>query len=336
MISFLFCALAGCGKTGAPSVGETGPGETGPGETGADGETNDDEPGPLPEAAPACGKAAKPDGDQIVELTSGGMDRSVLVHVPPGYDPAVPAPLVLAYHFSGSTPASMSQLTALGPAADAAGVVLAYPVGHNGSFNAGKCCGKAWEDGIDDVAFTRDMIAAIADTHCVDMKRIYATGMSNGAMMAYRLACELSDTIAGIAPVAGALHVAEPCAPSRSIPVLAIHGTADTVIPYQGGQGQPPFPLSGDLMFGSVSDSISAFREANGCTDVVEEAYQKGNASCRLFTGCKGGGSVELCTIQDGGHTWPSGTFPPVLGETSMDLDASQAIMTFFHDHVAH
>jgi polyhydroxybutyrate depolymerase len=319
-MSFALYAVAGCGTVDGPFVPVVGPDETDPG-TGPD-------PGPTA----ACKGLQMPDGDQVIELTSGGVDRAVLVHMPPDYDPSVPVPLVMAYHFVGSAPASMSQLTGLNAAADAAGMLLAYPVGVNGSFNAGKCCGKAWEDGIDDVAFTREVLDSISNTYCVDATRVYAAGMSNGAMMAYRLGCELADRFAGVASVAGALHLDGSCAPSRPVPMLAVHGTADAVVPFEGGQGQPPFPVAGDFVFTSVADSVDVYRTANGCSDFVEETHHQGGASCRRFTTCESAAPVEICVLDGGGHTWPGGSFPDLLGETSMDLDASTKIMTFFRD----
>lgn len=312
--------LAGCGggETGSP-----GPGS----DTGSDIGS--------PGLGAGCGAPEKPAADQTISVTSGGEERFVVVHLPPGYDPSAPAPLVLAYSFEGGTPGAMNQGTGLNAAADAAGMVMAYPVGVEASFDAGKCCGKAWEEHVDDVAFTRDVLTKLGDTLCIDRTRVYATGMSVGAMMAYRLGCEMADRFAAIAPVAGAVHMDEACTPARPIPVLAIHGTADQTVPYEGGQGVPPLPITGDLMFASVEASLAPFLAASDCGDTTEQTYQNGDATCDAWSACATSAPIERCTIDGGGHTWPSGSIPAIFGATSKDLDASQRIMEFFSAHPA-
>lgn len=315
-------ALAGCFN---PDPETTNTGDPG-GSTGPGGTTS------SPDVV-GCGASEKPELDAQIKVTSGGAERDVVVHLPPEYDPSKPVPLVLAYHFVNGTPGTMDTATGLSKAADTAGMAIVYPVGTNGSFNAGKCCGKAWEEGIDDVTFTRDILSALEATYCIDKSRIYATGMSGGGMMAYRLACEMAGELAAVAPVAGALHMMEPCTPSRPIPILAIHGTADESVPFAGGEGQPPIPWTGDMMFASVEENVAAFRTANECADATTETYNKGDSACVAWTGCKADATVELCTIDGGGHTWPSGSFPSILGKTSTDLDASAHIMMFFSEH---
>lgn len=315
------CLLAACSRD-EPANGAGGKsGTTTTGTAGGD---------PGTPSGVGCGASEKPPADLTVPVTSGGAERFVVVHLPPAYDPSEPAPLVLAYHFQGSTPSTMNQATGLDEAADAAGMVIAYPVGLDASFNAGKCCGKSWENGVDDVAFTRDVLTVLDATLCIDRTRVYATGMSGGAMMAYRVGCELTDEIAGIAAVAGAVHTVNPCVPSRAIAALAIHGTADTFVPHDGGMGQPPIEVTGEMMFGSVAESLEPFRAAAGCADATEETYQQGDATCLRWSGCQSGAVVERCTIDGGGHTWPSGQLPPIFGATSTDLNASQKILEFF------
>lgn len=320
---FSICLLAGCSEsdpTGGDTTGDT---------TGGD--TTSTDTGPSPGAG--CGASEKPDADQTISVPAGGRERFVVVHVPPEYDPATPSPLVLAYAFEGGSPSSMNQATGLTAAADAAGMVIAYPVGVEASFDAGKCCGKAWEDKIDDVAFTRDVLDALDKALCIDGKRVYATGLSVGAMMAYRLACEMPDRLAAIAPVAGAVHTEEACAPAKAVPVLAIHGTADEAVPYDGGQGNPPLAVTGDMMFASVEASLAPFLAANGCGDATEQTFQQGDATCDAWSACADGAAVERCKIDGGGHTWPSGNMPDIFGPTSTDLDASTRIMEFFAAH---
>src|SRR5262249_33405984 len=154
---------------------------------------------------------------------------------------------------------------------------------------------------------------------CLDVDRIYATGMSNGGFMSHRLGCELANRIAAIAPVAGVLGVA--CSPSRPMPVMDFHGTADTLVPYNGGS---------QYGFASVPDTIAGWAQRNGCTDTPAVTFSKGDSSCQTYQKCQAGVTVTLCTVQDGGHTWPGGTPYPSLGKTTTDLSATDAMWEFF------
>jgi polyhydroxybutyrate depolymerase len=330
------CWLVGCGGDGSTaaegsgSPGDTGTGDEGSTETTGSGTTVTTRSQSV--LGPLCTGKPSHEGDSTFEVMSGGMTRSAVVHAPPGYDGKKPLPLVLAFHFANGSPALMAQATHLNEAADHAGALVVYPEGIGGAFNAGKCCGKAWEDKVNDLGFTRDLLDALAEEYCVDAGRVFVTGMANGAMMAYRLGCELAERFAGLSPVAGALHTVNPCLPYRALPVLHIHGTADTAVPYDGGEGQPAEPVAGDMMFPSVGESTAPWRAVNGCSDETELAYQKGDASCVVWKSCGSDDDsvVEVCTIDGGGATWPGGTMPAALGKTSQDLDASARIMEFF------
>jgi polyhydroxybutyrate depolymerase len=279
---------------------------------------------------PSCFGKSKQAGDRTVDLVWGGRKRSALVHAPSAYDPLSPTPLVLAYHFAGGNALWMEQATRLNDAADRARVIVAFPEGVDGSFNAGKCCGKAWEENVDDVGFARALIGQLSSDYCIDAGRVFATGMSNGGMMVYRLGCEMTDRLAGIAVVAATLHTADACRPSRSIPLLHIHGTADGSIPYDGGQGKPPLPTSGNFELASVESSVKVFRSIDGCSAEERPTYHRGDTTCVEWAKCAAGTRVELCTVEGGGHTWPGGFLPPMLGKTSQDLNASAEVMAFF------
>jgi polyhydroxybutyrate depolymerase len=238
--------------------------------------------------------------------------------------------------------------------ADDRGFIVVYPqglpLGVGPSWNAGGCCANNAED----VKFVRDLVKLLETKYCIDPKRVYATGLSNGAMLSYRLACEASDVFAAVAPVAGAVEV-QPCVPSRPVPILAFHGTGDTIVPFNGGKDG----LLHVLNFPPVSYSIDLWRNIDGCADspAPDDAstapmpadstpdggpteslftgstvvFQKGDATCHAWTGCKGGSEVELCTIVNGGHNWPGGSLP--VGKVSTDIDASSAIIDFFDKH---
>jgi polyhydroxybutyrate depolymerase len=180
-----------------------------------------------------CVGTAPPTGDVWMRVG----DRPVLLHVPEAYTPRKTMLVVNAHgYFESIVPqARRSNMNAL---ADEKGFLVLYPQGTGTlpSFNGGDCCGEAKWSGVDDVAFVRAALAHVGKRYCVDPKRVYATGFSNGALLTYELGCSMPDVFAAIAPVAGALGVAPPaCEPARPVPVWQAHGTADRIVPYDGG-----------------------------------------------------------------------------------------------------
>jgi polyhydroxybutyrate depolymerase len=251
---------------------------------------------------------------------SGGMQRAAHVHIPTGYDGTKPVPVLLNFHGRMTTASDQELISGTTPKADKAGFVVVYPSGIGETWNAGLCCGDAMSMNIDDVGFTRDLLDTLESKLCVDKKRVFAAGLSNGAFMSDRLACELGDRIAAIGPVAGQLL--SPCTPSRPIPVMEFHGTADQIVPYNGGLGMP-----------AVTDVAKAWAKQNGCGATPMQTYAMGDATCITYSGCTANADVTLCTIQDGGHTWPGGFPIPGLGKTSTDINATDAMWDFFTKH---
>lgn len=258
-------------------------------------------------------------GDSDLAITSGGRPRTARVHVPKSYDSTKPTPVLLNFHGRMSNPSQEELLSKTTPKADAAGFVVVYPAGVGQTWNAGLCCGEAQSEGVDDVAFTRALLDELATKLCVDPKRVFATGLSNGAFMAHRLGCELSDRIAAIGPVAGQL-VMTTCKPTRPVPVMSFHGDADNVVDYKGQFGLP-----------GVEASTKAWATRNGCAASPKQTYANGDATCMTYSGCKDDADVTLCTIAGGGHTWP-GSSVPIPG-TSHDIDATNAMWEFFAKH---
>lgn len=279
-------------------------------------------------------------GDHSRTVHVDGQERGYLVHVPPQYAPDTPMPVVLAFHGGGANARNMVVFSGLNEKADEAGFIVVYPEGSGRleqmrTFNAGNCCGQAAARQIDDVSFTRKVLDDLESVANVDRRRVFATGMSNGAMMAYRLAAEMSDRIAAIAPVSGPMGTQE-CHPDRAISVMHFHGGADEFAPFAGGKGRGP---SGTDFF-SVEHSINAWVEANGCvktpvttrlpdpendgTAVREERYGSG----------KDGAEVVLVVIEGGGHTWP-GREPRLrlLGVSTTDISANDMMWDFFQRH---
>jgi polyhydroxybutyrate depolymerase len=260
-------------------------------------------------------------GNLDLTIMSGGQQRAAHVHIPTGYDGTKPTPVLLNFHGRMTTAADQELISGTTPKADKAGFIVVYPSGIGETWNAGLCCGDAMSMNIDDVGFTRDLLDTLESKLCVDKKRVFSTGLSNGAFMSDRLGCELSDRIAAIAPVAGQL-LTTTCSQSRPMPVIEFHGTSDPIVSYTGAVGMP-----------SVEDAVKGWAMRNGCGTTPMQTYSMGDATCNTYSGCMSNADVTLCTIQDGGHTWPGGFPIPGLGKTSTSINATDAMWDFFSKH---
>ncbi|AEV76751.1 poly(3-hydroxybutyrate) depolymerase [Mycolicibacterium rhodesiae NBB3] len=256
--------------------------------------------------------AAVPAGDFPDGMRFGGLQRTYLVHVPPGLEQ--PAGLVINLHGAGMTGGAQAAMTNYNAVADQHGFVVAYPEGIDLSWADGRGAAVPDRQGVDDVGFLVAIADRLTKDFGIDPGRVFATGMSAGAFMANRLACSRADVFSAVATVAGTLGSAFPCNPSQPVSVLSIHGTADNVVPFNGG------PMVGR---GGPSDIVSApalaqeWRELDGCPAPVEDSPAP---SIRRFTaaGCVGGTEVSFVQIDGGGHTW---------------MDASNASGQFFATH---
>ncbi len=240
--------------------------------------------------------------------------------------------LVVNYHGFSSNAPEQVLLTGMNTVADAKNIIVAYPDGVGNGWNAGTCCSELQPPGVDDVQFTKDLLSLVESEYCVDPKRIFATGFSNGGFMSHMLGCDMADTFAAIAPVSGVLGIpAAKCTPSRPIPVLDIHGTADPVVPYDGG---PALKLLPPIQFASVDASVGFWRTANACLSPAVVDYENGDATCLRWGDCNGGVDVELCTLVGDGHQWPDSTIVvPGLGNESKSIDATSFIVDWFMAH---
>jgi polyhydroxybutyrate depolymerase len=266
-------------------------------------------------ASGGCGASAvQPPADEDRSLDHGGMTRQYHVHVPPGYDGS-PLPLVLDFHGLTSNAEQEADYSNLRDKADAAGFVVIHATGVGASWNAGDCCGTAASSGVDDVGFVEAMLDEVTARLCIDEKRIYSTGLSNGGHISHRLACELSHRIAAVAPVAGRLALAD-CQPSRPVPVMAFHGTDDAIVAYGFG-----------------ASSAERWGQLDGCSGDPVETFRNGDSHCATWQTCGGGAEVTMCTVDGGGHTWPGGDVPFWLGATTQDLVATDAMWEFFGRH---
>jgi polyhydroxybutyrate depolymerase len=276
-------------------------------------------------------------GDHSRSVHAGGEDRSYLLHLPTSFDPKKPTPVVLALHPFATNGRMMAGISRLSQLADREGFIVAYPNG------TGRGTVLQWNVGVnpsdqaDDVGYLVKVLDDIATVAEVDPKRVYATGYSNGAMMCYRLAAEIPDRIAAIAPVAGTMTFKGRPSKKRPVSVLHIHGTEDTLSRYDHPAGRRPLIAAA---FGSVGDSVEAWAEADGCpekpTSIDLPRKVEDGLTIRRDTYGPGKDDAEvvLYTIVGGGHVWP-GWDPPgqFLGKSPADLKASELIWEFFQKH---
>jgi polyhydroxybutyrate depolymerase len=284
---------------------------------------------------------ARPDplgpGDHKRTLTVDDLQRTYLVHVPKSYDPKIATPVVLALHGAAMNGPMMVWFSGLNEKADQEGFVVVYPSGTGTSpfltWNAGgfwkRMGGKA-----DDVDFIGKLLDDLGTVVTVDEKRVYACGMSNGAMMCYRLAAELSDRIAAVAPVAGTIVVQE-SKPKRPVSVIHFHGTADPLVPFDPAKDKKAMVVR----FKSVEDSIQTWVKLDGCdkkpkVDILSKDGDDLKVTRTTYGGGKEGTEVVLVQIEGGGHTWP-GMPPPVafLGKSAMNISANDLMWDFFKKH---
>ena len=266
-----------------------------------------------------------PPGLSRLDLEAGGRPRTAWLHAPPA---SGPAPLVVVLHGYGGDGRSVAEDTRFAEAADDAGFVVAFPDGTahpDGTargWNAAACCGPAADEGVDDVAFVGALVDRLVAEGRVDPTRVYATGFSNGGMLAHRLGCELAS-VAAVASVAGALTVE--CRPAHPVSVLVVHGTVDPVVPFGGGVR---FLAPTERPFPSVESALGAWRRVDACP-AGARATRRGTLARRSWGPCAGGTSVSVVALEGAGHGWPGGrSWDNPSGTT--DFDATAAAWRFF------
>ncbi len=275
-------------------------------------------------------------GTQEFTVGTGRSARPYLVHLPRGYDPAVAAPLVFAFHGGGGNMTYMANdaIYGLQSAADKYGFIVAFPNGYSrvggklATWNAGKCCGAARDTGSDDIGYVRLILADLEKRYNVDKARVFATGMSNGGMISYRIACEMAGTFKAIAAVAGTDNTTS-CNPAQPISIMHIHAQNDDHVLFNGGMGPGAQRPDAVTEFRSVPDTIQGWVVKNRCNATPQRVLQKPGAYCDIYTGCLNNTQVKLCVTEDGAHSWPGG------GEsrgkaTSKALVANDEIWNFF------
>lgn len=267
-----------------------------------------------------------------------GESRKYKVHVPPRYDPTVPMPVVFCFHGLQQN-AVMFCVDGAGMVskADEAGFILVMPNGHENRWNAGACCQGA--PVYDEMAFVRALFAELGRHVNVDLARVYATGLSNGGFMSYRLACQAADIFAAVAPGSGAIGTNDlgwgnatsdftECAPSEAVSVLDMHGTSDSLVPYA-----------------LQAFSLELIARKAGCGATTTPAISPrsaGDTTCVSYAGCPKGIEITGCTVQGGGHVWfgsdscGTGAGPAacsIVGANSTTLVNTDAAWDFFSRH---
>ncbi|OBA72120.1 polyhydroxybutyrate depolymerase [Mycobacterium sp. 1554424.7] len=274
------------------------------------------------------GSQQVPVGPSTQTIESGGVSRTFHLYRPQRLPDA--APLVVMLHGGFGNGAQAERSYNWDAEADNGHFLVAYPDGLNRAWNAGTCCGEPQRANTDDVGFLTAMVGAIEQEIPIDRARVYATGMSNGAMMALRLGCQ-TDTFAAIAPVAGTLLT--DCSRARATSVLQIHGTADDRVPYNGGPGKA-FAINGNpRVDGPSVESVNAtWRSIDGCGPPTSTTA--GSVTTQT-AGCPDGRTVELISVAGAGHQWPGGQPSPLaelagIPEPSAALNATDTIWRFF------
>jgi polyhydroxybutyrate depolymerase len=273
----------------------------------------------------------------ITVHTADGRDRTAHVYVPPNLPTGRRVPLLVALHGGTGWGTQFERTSGFDALADEHGFIVVYPdgigVGPNAdllrTWNGGVCCGPAVRQNVDDVAFLRQLVSTLSEQHRVDPDRVFATGHSNGMIMAYRLLCEASDVFVAAAGQAGTLGV-DDCHPSRPVSLRHIHGTADQNIPLDGGRGSAS--IAG-VDFPSPRAGIKTFAAADGCRSA--RTTTEGPVTTKRWRHCDGRTEVELVTVDGASHAWmgATGLTRPGGPVPSTDYDSSRSSWAFLAAH---
>lgn len=269
----------------------------------------------------------------------GSVWRKYNTHLPSGYSLNTKYPLILGFHGGQQAATSMQGWTVfayqsnLSEKADNSGFIVVYPEGlvfnQNRSWNAGNCCPPSLNQNVDDVGFIDKLLNKLFQKYSIDTTRVYATGSSNGGMLCYRLACELSNRFAAIAPNACS-QMYNPCNPENKIPVISFHSKADPIVFYNGGLGGAP-PLN-SIYFPSQDSTMKIWTQKNNCEK--RDTVINGNGNNFDFIkihACSCNVEIHHYATTDGSHSWPGGN--PNNNPVSSQISATDLLWSFFQNY---
>lgn len=251
----------------------------------------------FPETAPpACSKAMPTAGDATVTLQSGGRSRKYILHVPSGLGAGTALAVVVDLHGAGGNGSQQKGMSGFSALADKEKFLVVFPDGVDGYWNVDdKCCGTAGKEKVDDVGFIKAILAKLQTDTCIDAKRVYVTGFSNGGGLAHRIGCDAADIVAAIAPVATDLRT-QPCSAARPISMMEVKGMADSLEPYEGGMVGPE---GGQYLAVGAKASLKLWADIDQCTGTTT-ALDK---YCETYTQCAGGVEADLCSLPNTDHS---------------------------------
>lgn len=265
-------------------------------------------------------------------IIASGEEREYLLYVPRSYDSSRPTPLVINLHTAMSWPTSSMNISQWNTVADEQGFLVLYPAGRGRWSKSWEMTGSETPRLMPDVLFISQLIDRMESTYHIDKTRIFANGMSNGGGMAFVLSCTLSDRIAAIGMVSPGLYPQSSwCTDRRPVPVIAFHGTADPIAPYNGGRSK-----FGDDLFPSVPDFMTSWARRNRCGPKPIESAIAADVTQLSYPDCAVGAAVLLLTIQGEGHQWPGGK--PIaaqwmVGPYCNGINATRQMWAFFQAH---
>ena len=303
---------------------------------------------PAPVPSKGCGTSTATSMDrQRQEVAAGGDDRWFLLTVPAAHDGKTPLPLVLDFHGLMEGAQVHSTMTKFSDLAQQEGFVVAFPHGTGNPVH--------WNANLEgpnpDLEYFDALLDQLGSQLCIDTSRVYSTGLSYGAIMTSMLACTRADRLTAIAPIDG-VQLPDGCSPAKTLPVLAMHGTADPILRFNGGAGamvgnllagqvaentettQPPYDLNGD----GYPKTVAGWAAKNGCDATPKDTKVSDTVIRRVYS-CPQGHDVEFVIVVGGGHSWPGSEFSrsieKVVGPTTFDIDATKAIWEFLQRYPA-
>lgn len=273
-----------------------------------------------------CGGSTHPPGDFNESFTRDRVERTYVIHFPPWEDSDEPLPLVLNLHGFGSNARQQAAYSRFPEIADAEGFIVVTP---DGAGTPQRWNNAGFDGEADDIGFIGALLDELEHELCIDTSRVYAAGISNGSVMAQRLACEMPGRFAAIAAVAALVYPTN-CATDAPVPIIAFHGTADACVPYEGGRTACG---RGNLPVPPVETALANWARHNGCGGEPERSQATAHVRLIAYRACRDGAEALLYVIEGGGHTWPGSAAVARLGETTDEIDATELIWAFFEAH---